>query len=279
MKKEHVTIFPSQPNHKMELYSDGSITCSMFQPVRVLIVEDEFAIALDLETRLKKWGHEVLEIANSVDQALKIISLQEPQLIILDIHLKGSKTGIDLAKQLINSHEIPFIYLTAFGDQKTFSEASDTYPFAFLLKPFKDEELKRSIELAVKQFEKGKNKFPDLSSLLDKLEEKSQKNSPIFFAKEGNKIRRINIDNILYVSALDNYAKVHLTDGVVIVHESMNVLEKKLTTHQILRVHRSFMVAVRAIESIEEAAIKIGEVEIPISKSYKKALLEKLDWI
>lgn len=263
----------------MALSSTRSNTYPMFQSVRILIVEDEFAIALDMETRLKKWGHEVLEIANSVEQALKIISLQDPQLVILDIHLKGPKTGIDLAREIIKSHEIPFIYLTAFGDKKTFAEASDTYPFAFLLKPFRDAELKRSIELAIKQFEKAKNKLPDLSSLLDKLQEKSQKNASIFFAKEGTKIRKINVDNILYISALDNYVRVHLSNDVVIIHESMNALEKKLSVHQIVRVHRSFLVAIRAIDSIEEANIRIGEAEIPISKSYKKPLLEKLHWI
>lgn len=251
----------------------------MFRSVRILIVEDEFTIALDLETRLRKWGHEVLEIANNVDQAIKIIDSQDPQLIVLDIHLKGTKTGIDLARYIIETKEIPFIYLTAFGDKKTFSEASETYPFAFLLKPFKDDELKRSIELAMKQFDKVKNKLPDLSSLLEKLEKKSESGTSIFFAKEGSKIRKINIQDILYISALDNYAKVHLLGGIIIVHESMNTLEKKLTPHQIVRVHRSFLVAIHSIESIEETSIKIGEAEIPISKSYRKPLLEKLDWL
>lgn len=249
----------------------------MFQTVRIIIVEDEFAIALDLETRLKKWGHEVLGIANNATQALKLIHAHNPQLIILDIHLKGEQSGIDLAKIIIKDQDIPFIYLTAYGDRNTFIEASKTYPFAFLLKPFNNEELKRSIELAINQSDKKIKAPADLIHLMDRLQLPSKEPS-VFFAKEGSKIRKIIIEDILYISALDNYAKVHLKHGNVIIHEAMNALQKKLIAHNIFRVHRSFLVALNAIESIEEDQIMVGNEVVPISKSYKKSLFRKLDW-
>lgn len=248
----------------------------MFQAVRVIIVEDEFAIALDLETTLKKWGHEVIGIASDASQALALIHEQNPQLIILDIHLKGELSGIDLAKIILKDHDIPFIYLTAYGDRNTFIEASKTYPFAFVLKPFNTEELKRSIELAINQFDRKPKTPSELNLLLNKLKIPSKKS--IFFAKEGSKIRKIIIEDILYISALDNYAKVHLKNGTIIIHEAMSVLQKKLSEHSIFRVHRSFLVALSAIESIEEDQIRVGNDHVPISKSYKKSLLQKLDW-
>lgn len=252
----------------------------MFQSVRILIVEDEFAIALDLETQLKKWGHEIVGIANSFDQAMQKISQKDPKLIILDIHLKGQKTGIDLGKHLVHSLEIPFIYLTAFGDDKTFEEARSTFPFAFLTKPFNSKGLKRSIELAINQFESNKQKLPQLSDLLEKLRNNNANSSDtIFFTKEGNKVRKINIEHIQYISAFDNYAKVHTNTEMIIVHESMSTLEKKLSSHKIIRVHRSYLVAINAIDSIEDFQVKIGSVEVPISKTYKKELMERLSWL
>lgn len=247
---------------------------------RVLIVEDEFPIALNIEFLLKKWGHEVTGIAKDADTARKIMSETNPQLIILDIHLKGKSTGIDLARSIIEKDDIPFIYLTAYTDKKTFGEASKTYPFAFLAKPFKEEELKRTIELAINQHEKSKEKLNTLTKLFDQLHANDKKKPSIFFAREGNKVRKINMYDLKFIRSLDNYVEFHMDSETVIVHESLNRLEKKLSKYSIIRVHRSYMVALSAIQKIEEDVIVVDtEKQIPVSRSYKKTLLEKLEWL
>jgi len=251
----------------------------MSKTIRVLIVEDEFTIALDLELTLKKWGHEVIGIAQNYESAVLQIADSDPQLIILDIHLKGKKSGIDLARLITKDYQIPFIYLTAYGDRKTFAEASKTYPFAFLTKPYQEVELNRAIELAINQFERINNSIPDMMDLINQLQLTQKKSTSIFFAKEGNRIRKINIDLILYISALDNYVEVHFEDDRIILHESLSRLEKKLKPYNITRVHRSFLVALNAIEKIEEDRIIIGNKEIPVSRSYKKEVIDQLTWL
>ncbi len=248
----------------------------MYQSVRILIVEDEFPVALDIETRLKKWGHEVLGIANNVDQALRMLIKENPQLILLDIRLKGEKTGIDLARTVAVEYGIPIIFLTAYGDRKTFEDASKTCPFAFLVKPFVDEDLRRNIELSIRH--SRIKETLDLVDVLENLKSKINKDESVFFVKEGTAIRKIVVDDILYVSAMDNYVKFHLKGGEIIVHDSMTNLEKKLRQFNILRIHRSFMVSLNAIDKIVDDRVIISHHEIPMSKSYRKDLFDTLEW-
>lgn len=120
---------------------------------RILVVEDEIVIADDLCMILKKIGYEPLEPALTYKEAL--IKLNEPiDLVILDIQLKGTKTGLDIGHHIKTNYDLPFIYLTSFSDQKTIASATKTLPFAYLIKPFKKEDIMSAIEIAFSQHER-----------------------------------------------------------------------------------------------------------------------------
>jgi len=117
----------------------------------ILIVEDDPVISELLSWRLKKLGYEVSGTAQSAYEALRQIEANPPDLILIDIMLQGEMDGIDLARQINIDYSIPFIYVTAYSDNETISRVIDTEPRGFLLKPFKDEDLKVAIELALKR--------------------------------------------------------------------------------------------------------------------------------
>ena len=113
----------------------------------ILIVEDEFIIAEELSFMLKNADYNVCGIADSVEEALQLIDRHLPDLVLLDIRLKGRLTGIDLARRL-GEMNISFVYLSANIDSKTLEEAKETKPYGFIVKPFREKDLLVAIEIA-----------------------------------------------------------------------------------------------------------------------------------
>ncbi len=114
---------------------------------KVLIVEDQFVEANDLQLMLKKAGYEVCGIARSVPIAQELIKKEVPDFVLLDIFLKGKLTGIDLAKQL-KEDNIAFIYLSANSNEEILSAAKRTEPYGFIVKPFREKDLLVTLEIA-----------------------------------------------------------------------------------------------------------------------------------
>jgi len=114
---------------------------------KILIVEDQWIEANDLQLILEGAGFEVTGIARSVQQALVLLDEQRPDMVLLDIFLKGNLTGIDLAKTLADK-KIPFIYLTANSDANTLEAAKSTQPFGFLVKPYRERDILVALDIA-----------------------------------------------------------------------------------------------------------------------------------
>jgi len=116
---------------------------------KLLIVEDESIVALDIKNALVKLGHEVIACVSNAEDAMACIKKTKPDIIIMDIHLNHSKDGIETAEDIQRVANIPIIYLTAFADDETISRAVKTNPIGYLIKPFKREELKSTILLGL----------------------------------------------------------------------------------------------------------------------------------
>ncbi|MFB3906262.1 MAG: putative bifunctional diguanylate cyclase/phosphodiesterase [Acidobacteriota bacterium] len=114
---------------------------------RILIVEDEMIVALDLENRLQSMGYEVIGAVQTGEEAVAKATALHPDLILMDIILKGEVDGIAAAAEINRLLSIPIIFLTASTDEKTLERAKLTGPFAYVLKPFEDRELRGNIEI------------------------------------------------------------------------------------------------------------------------------------
>lgn len=123
---------------------------------KILIVEDEFIVANDLKIMLIRAGYQVTGIASSVVQARKLIEAKKPDWVLLDIMLKGSLTGIDLAKELV-VQGLPFLYISANTNQTTLEAVKETQPYGFMVKPFRERDLLVMLDIARYRFgiEKG----------------------------------------------------------------------------------------------------------------------------
>jgi PAS domain S-box-containing protein len=116
---------------------------------RILIVEDEALIGLDLKKRLTNWGYMVLGHAFSAEKALESIENDPPDLILMDIVLQGRMDGIEAAEIIRNRWGIPVIFTTAHADRERIKQAKLTYPFGYLMKPYQDRDIEVTIEMAL----------------------------------------------------------------------------------------------------------------------------------
>ncbi len=207
-----------------------------------------------------------LELVGSFDNpldAIEFLSSQPADLIFIDIQMPDL-TGIEFTRSLEGEHKI--IFTTAY--QQYALEGFKLNAIDYLLKPFSYEEFLKSAQKARKQAELEAN---SLSSI--------EANNQFLFLKSEYKIRRINFNDILYIEGLKDYIKVYTTgeDKPVLSLNSMKSLEQKLPEDQFMRVHRSFIVNLNKIDTIERSRIIFGKTYIPVSDQYKDKFQEYLD--
>jgi two-component system, response regulator PdtaR len=115
----------------------------------IMLVEDEMIVAADVKNRLENMGYDVSGIIDTGEEAVEKAGELKPNLILMDIVLKGEMDGIEAAQNIRVTYDIPIIYLTAYSDEKTLERAKVTEPFGYVLKPFEDREIQSAIEMAL----------------------------------------------------------------------------------------------------------------------------------
>ncbi len=139
---------------------------------RVMIAEDEVFTALELQFHLEQLGYEVVDLVSSGEQAVKRAIALKPDLLMMDVRLEGEVDGIDAFRAIRKEHDVPVIFLTAFGDEETISRAKESGAFGYILKPFKERELRAMIEVSLNRHERLhdlQKSHDDLQEILDGL--------------------------------------------------------------------------------------------------------------
>ena len=138
------------------------------RPTRILIVEDEEIVALDLTMRLESMGYEVIGNVAKGEKSFLLASENHPDILLMDIKLAGNIDGIQTAELMRKFYNLPVIYLTAFADNATLQRAKKTHPYGYIIKPFTNDEIKSNIEMAqynhqkTRQLEEGAEWLPDI---------------------------------------------------------------------------------------------------------------------
>ncbi|PQV41872.1 response regulator [Methanohalophilus euhalobius] len=125
---------------------------------KILVVEDENIVALGIKKMLKGMGFRVPSIAASGEEAIQKAEITFPDLVLMDIMLKGKIDGIKAAEKIYNTMDIPVVYLTAYSDEKMRQRAKKTKPYGYLIKPFEEKSLQNTIKIALDNYRKEKEK-------------------------------------------------------------------------------------------------------------------------
>lgn len=246
---------------------------------QILIVEDEYAIALHLSTQLEKLGHTVVDICQDFKDAFAAAVEFDPNLILMDINLNKEKDGIEIAQTISEKLSIPIIFCTALSDRETFRSAMKAKPMGFINKPYTIEELKNNIQRVMYQVYNPDFPSPGMTSRVH-----SQTKEDFIFIKVKNQLVKVSFSEIIYVESLDNYIKIFCLENKTLVTLTyLGDFYAKLPKDQFLRVHRSYIVSIDKINTIEtntnNLTLSVGdyEKEISIGRSYKKEIQNRFN--
>jgi len=233
--------------------------------VKIAVVEDELIIADNICSSLESLGYQVFEPAITFTEGKNLVDKERPDIVILDINLSGRKDGIDLAHYIKENYDIPFIFLTAHADKATIERAKKVNPPAYLVKPFREEELYTSIEVAIFNHEQNKANQPQGSR------------KQFIYIKQKNQFLKLRFEDILFLKVEHVYLDIYTVQGEKhMLRESLNDFETKLN-EDFIRIHRSCIVNVNHIDLIESQAIKIASYELPLARKYRTSLMEKIE--
>ena len=246
----------------------------MGSKLKILIVEDEMIIAANTSLQLRNLGYEVSGMVARGEEALENIKNNVPDIVLLDIQLKGELDGIETAQLMQKDNDIPIIYLTSNVDEANFTRAKKTNPSAFISKPFKKLDLQRAIELTANRVVED-----DI-----KLKKKGSKNNSFvlsdrIFVRHNDRIVKIIIADILYIEADRNYCHIHSKGKDFLLVATLKDIEKKLPKNYFLRVHRSYIINISQIDEVAAKHLVISRKAIPVSKTLRSSLLNRLQTI
>jgi DNA-binding LytR/AlgR family response regulator len=229
---------------------------------KILIVEDETLISEELSLIIQSLGYEVVGIANNESDALALVQKENPDLVCLDIDLKAGGSGFNIASKL----EIPFLFITSFFDEITLAKAKDYSPYSYIVKPFRDIDIKSNLSLAFFKIESQIETKP--SSVVGKKEE-------LFIKKDGEAFR-IDSSEILYLKGEDNYSVLHMTDGSKhMTSTTLKKMNEKLEPFGFIRVHKSYSVSIAKVTGFQGSTIYLTEKAIPIGKAFRSNLRDR----
>jgi len=246
-------------------------------PINILVTEDEIIVRKDIERCLTNLGYNVVATADNGEDAIELALKHKPDLALMDIMIKGDMNGIAAAEEIKRNIDIPVVFLTAYADENTLNEAKMAEPHGYILKPFKDVDIQTAIEMALHKHSKEQELKLESDFLRSLAEHKAD--ADVIFVKNRSRLVRVKHEDLLFVEALKDYVVVHTRQESYTIHSTMKEVEQKLNPRQFVRVHRSFIVNIDAVESIKYAMITMEgmEKEIPVGGSYKELLAQRIN--
>lgn len=253
------------------------------EKINVLIVEDEAIVALDLASGLEKDGYCVAGIADNAADAVQLFRSNSIDIVLMDVHIIGDKDGIDTVKELLQQRSVPVIYLTAFTDSATIERAKSTHPAAFLAKPYSLTNVRIAIELAINNLALAANQSsgkvvsmetnkPAPSAEIAEKEVILQLNEYIF-VKNNYAFVKLKLEDILYAEADNNYVQIVTTEKKLLLRLSLSQLLEKIHYAPLVRIHRSYVVNIHAIQSFTDQEVLINKLPLPVGRSYREDFL------
>lgn len=248
--------------------------------INVLVVEDESIVSKDIQHSLKKLGYNVVGASSTGEKAIELAGTEHPDIVLMDIMLKGDMSGIQAAEIIRKEHAIPIIFLTAYADEATLSKAKITEPYGYILKPFKEIDLHTTIEMAIYKHSKEQEIVKERDLLFSVIESK-EGDKEFIFVKSNSKLIKLKNDDIYYIEALKDYVVIHTADTRYTIHSTMKDIEAKMGNDAFIRVHRSYIVRLDKIATIEYPNLTLENIDkvIPIGGSYRDDLNKRINQV
>ena len=235
-------------------------------------------IADDMQSMLEEIGYEIVDNVIVYEQAVEVLKNKEVDLVLIDIILASDKTGIDLGKHIRENYNIPFIFVTSNSDRATVENAKTVKPNGYLVKPFEQQDLYTSIEIALSNFTSVKNNGSSESQ--EEEDDRLMSNKVLkdsIFVKKQHLYYRIQFGDIQFIKADNVYLEVNTVDKKFLVRSPLKDYLEKLPQQKFYRAHKSYIVNVDHIDAINSKDILINNTLIPISKEFKEFIISAMN--
>ena len=246
---------------------------------KIIIVEDESIIAKDIQNSLLNLNYAVSAIVNTGEKAIEAVEEFKPDLVLMDIVLKGEMNGIEAATLIKETYNIPVVFLTANADENTINKAKQAEPYGFIIKPFREKELQTTIEMILYKHEKVSEMKKERDFYNAIVDNKDVKDS--IYVRSDYRLNRIKFEDIYYIEALKDYIIINTADNSYTTHTTMKEIISILPPKDFVRVHRSFIVRLDKIFSIKYPDLVVEDKKkvLPIGGLYKKELYNRLNFV
>ncbi|MEX2595026.1 MAG: response regulator [Anditalea sp.] len=244
---------------------------------RILIVEDDVSISENIEEILQLLGYSNIDIANSANQAVKEVKKRRPDIVFMDIKLKGDKDGIELGEIIQHMANAPIVYVTSYSDPEIIERAKRTHPAGFIVKPFNTNDIHAMVEIVL--YNQRSRPISSDTTSIPTIESPYLVTDAVYI-KADNAFERVDYTDIYYVEANGNMVTIFSKNRNFTIRKSMKDMEEKLPSNRFLRVQKSFIVQLAQIDNFntKEINLKTGDV-VQVGRQYYNSFLAKLNTI
>ena len=230
--------------------------------ISCIIVDDEPIAREIIETHVSKINNiNLIASCGNAMEAFNVISNHEIDLVFLDINMPEI-SGISFAKSI--NKDIKIIFTTAYRDYAV--EGFELQAVDYLLKPIAFERLLKAV-----------NTYFEVHSDSHKSIIEQTETNNFMFVRSDRRMIKIDFDAIIYIESYSDYIKIHLNHKTIVTRETISSIEAKLPANAFIRIHRSYIISIENITSFTNEHINIHNKALPISRSYKKDVLRRLE--
>lgn len=233
---------------------------------KILLVEDNTNLSENISELLKIHDFEVVGILDNAESTPEVVLKSTPDLILIDIKLKGKKTGIDLACEIRQDFKIPIVFITSASGKEVIEKVKDLKPDGFIVKPFSRKTLTTTVDLALSNFQKTRNDVKELS------EDFVSPRTDEIFIRENGWLKKIRISEILWIKAEGTYTQLFAEGKQFTLRNTAKEILCKLDKNVFIRVHKAYFINLKKIDAFNSTIVKIEESEIPIGRNYYREL-------
>ena len=233
--------------------------------LKVLIVEDDFSFAIDLQMLVEELGYQCMGIIDNGEKAYELINKRPPDAILMDIDLKGQMTGIELAEK-VQKKNIPILFITSYKDENTFMRAKSLKMIGFLVKPLNNLTLLSAINACLRDITQQRED-DNLNLLNDSI-----------LIKKGKLFHKVNLKDIYYIKSELEYVTIHTVDDKFVMRESLKKFIDLLSEYRFFRSHQSYIINLDYLASInieDSVVTMVNRQNVPISRRNRKMIEEK----
>ena len=242
----------------------------MAAKTKLILLEDNISLSENIRDILTIKGYEVSNIIDEAESAFDTIEENHPDLLLVDIKLKGKKSGIDLAEKIRESLNIPIVFLTSSSGKDIVKKVKHIRPDGFITKPFTTETLITTIELAIQHFKTSREDASNIQTSKEGYRDE-------LFIRENGWLKKIIISEIDWIKAEGAYTHVFVNGRQYTLRNTAKEVLQKLPEQHFVRIHKSYIINTQKIDALSANSVKIESTEIPIGRNYYQLLLKNIN--